>query len=309
MWIGSGENSLYKFEDIEPCRRVAYPWLPARLSEQIQDKRVHIPPKKDEEFRVMSVDIALMASKKRDNDAASIFITSNIPVARANSSRRMTNVVYTENMEGMRSDDLALRVRRLFDAYDCDYLAVDTKGNGLPIVDLLMSDIVDKNTGVVYSALGCCNNDEINERGTDKNAPKVIWSILGSETFNSQCALGLREAFRNGAVRLLQSDYDCDATLVQLTGYNKLSPEQKQDFKMPYYHTTLLVNELVNLQAEQKGNGSVRVYEKTGMRKDRYSSLSYNIYVVREIERQMAKPKNDMSTLAQMISFRQPILI
>ena len=79
---------------------------------------------------------------------------------------------------------------------------------------------------------------------------------------------------------------------------------------MPYIHTSLLVNELVNLQAEQKaGTSTIRVYEKSGMRKDRYSSLSYNIYVAKELERQMFKPKNDMDTMAHMISFRQPVLV
>ena len=78
---------------------------------------------------------------------------------------------------------------------------------------------------------------------------------------------------------------------------------------MPYIHTTLLVNELVNLQSEQKaGTNTIRVYEKSGMRKDRYSSLSYNIYVAKELERKLSKPKNDMDTMARMISFRSPVL-
>ena len=82
------------------------------------------------------------------------------------------------------------------------------------------------------------------------------------------------------------------------------------DFKIPYIHTSLLVNELINLQAEQRQNSNtVRVYEKTGMRKDRYSSLSYNIYVAKELERQLSKPKNDMETMMHMMDFRQPILV
>lgn len=308
LWIGSGENSLYRFEDIERCRKLPYPWLPPATSTRVADKRVQIPPKKNGEIRIMSVDIALMASKKRDNDAASIFINSNIPSG--SSSRRLSNIYYTENLEGMRSDTLALRIRKLFDVFDCDYLAIDTRGNGLPIVDLLMGEIVDRDSGVVYPPFGCCNNAEIDERCVSKNAPKVIWSILGSDSFNSQCALQLRDAFKNGSLRLLQTDYSCDEFLAQLTGFSKLSLENRMDFKIPYIHTSLLVNELINLQAEQRQNSNtVRVYEKTGMRKDRYSSLSYNIYVAKELERQLSKPKNDMETMMHMMDFRQPILV
>lgn len=309
LWIGSGEDSLYRFEDIENCRKIPYPWLTNEIAERITDRRTHIPAKKSGEMRIMSVDIALMASKKRDNDAASIFINSNVPSGGSH-TRRMSNIVYTENLEGMRSDALALRIRKLFDWYGCDYLAIDTKGNGLPIVDLLMGEITDRETGIVYEPFGCCNNDEIHARCTSKSAPKVIWSILGSEKFNSECAIQLRESFRNGSIRLLRTDYACEEVLGQLAGYGKLTIEQKEGFRMPYIHTSLLVNELVNLQAEQKaGTSTIRVYEKSGMRKDRYSSLSYNIYVAKELERQMFKPKNDMDTMAHMISFKQPVLV
>lgn len=308
LWLGSGEDSLFKFEDIEKCRQITYPWLPNALSEQVSHKTMHIPAKQAGEIRILSVDIALMASKKHNNDAASIFVNSNIP-ARGNRTQRLSNIVYTENVEGVRSDDLALRVRKLFDWYACDYLVIDTKGNGLPIVDLLMGEIVDRETGVSYPPLNCMNNEDIADRCADKNAPKVIWAMMGSERLNSDCALTLREAFRNGSVRLLRSEYGVDEVLEKVPGYSKLSLEQKTQYKMPYIHTTLLVNELVNLQTEQKAStGVIKVKEKSGMRKDRYSSLSYNIYVAKELERRLAKPKNDMATLAQMISFRQPVL-
>lgn len=308
MFLGSGDESLFKFEDIEKCRQNNYPWLPNGHAETVTGKQVHIPVKQPDEKRIMSVDIALMASKKRDNDAASIFINSNTP-ARGNRTQRLSTIVYTENMEGVRSDDLALRVRKLFDQYACDYLVIDAKGNGLPIVDLLMAEIIDRETGIVYPALGCLNNDEIAERCADKSAPKVIWAMMGNERLNSDCAITLRESFRNGSLRLLRSEYGVDEILEKVPGYSKLSPEQKNVFKMPYIHTTLLVNELVNLQTEQKlSTGTIKVKEKSGMRKDRYSSLSYNIYVAKEIERQLAKPKNDMATMAQMISFKAPII-
>ena len=70
-----------------------------------------------------------------------------------------------------------------------------------------------------------------------------------------------------------------------------------------------LVNELVNLQAEQKaGTGTIRVKERSGMRKDRYSSLSYNIFVAKELERKLARPKNDMSAMASLVAYRRPII-
>ena len=63
-----------------------------------------------------------------------------------------------------------------------------------------------------------------------------------------------------------------------------MSPEEKDELRKPYLDTTLLIKEIINLQAEAKDNNRIKVKEKSGMRKDRYSSLSYNYWVVSQIE-------------------------
>lgn len=69
-------------------------------------------------------------------------------------------------------------------------------------------------------------------------------------------------------------------------------------------HTTLLINELVKLQHEESG-GRVRVFERSGMRKDRYSSLSYNYYVALQIESKVGKQRSN-NTDSEMFLFKPP---
>lgn len=306
LWWSDTDGGLYSHEDVERNRVLPYAWYPPSVVPSMQDKHMRIPKKGAKEKRILSADLALMAStNKKDNDAASIFINSLTPISQ---TKCMSNIVYTENIEGMRADDLALMIRRRVEEYDCDYLVIDAKGLGLPIVDLLMKDMNDPQTGLIYGALDCCNNDEISARCAVRGAPKKIWAVMGSANFNSEAALGLREAFRQGAIRLLVSEYDCEDYLTKLSGYSKLSIGEKADLRLPYVHTTLLGNELINLEYEAK-NGIIKVQEKSGMRKDRYSSLSYNIYVAKEIERRMARgPRNGMDAVNRLLQFKAPTL-
>lgn len=306
LWWSDTDGGLYSHEDVERNRVLPYAWYPPSVVPSMQDKHMRIPKKGAKEKRILSADLALMAStNKKDNDAASIFINSLTPISQ---TKCMSNIVYTENIEGMRADDLALMIRRRVEEYDCDYLVIDAKGLGLPIVDLLMKDMHDPQTGLIYGALDCCNNDEISARCAVRGAPKKIWAVMGSANFNSEAALGLREAFRQGAIRLPVSEYDCEDYLTKLSGYSKLSIGEKADLKLPYVHTTLLGNELINLEYEAK-NGIIKVQEKGGMRKDRYSSLSYNIYVAKELERRMARgPRNGMDAVNRLLQFRAPTL-
>lgn len=306
LWWSDTDGGLYSHEDIERTRTIVYPWLPPEFVPSMQDKRIRIPKKELKEKRILSADLALMASTKdNDNDAASIFVNSMKPI---NTMKYRNNIVYTENTEGIRADDLALMIRRRADEFDVDYLVIDAKGLGLPIIDLLMKDISDPQTGKVYEAWSCCNNPDIAARCAVRGAPKKIWAIMGSAQFNSDCALTLREVFKQGNIRLPISEYDCDEKLASLSNYARLVLNEKTDLKMPYIHTTLLGNELINLECEAK-NGIIKVKEKYGMRKDRYSALSYNIYVAHELERELArKARNGAEAVTKLLQFKAPTI-
>ena len=306
LWWSDTDGGLYSHEDIAKNRTMQFAYYPPSIAPSISDKRIRPPKKISGEKRILGVDLALMASSvKKDNDAASLFLGFMQP----SNGRYVTTIPYTENIEGLRADDLAVVIRRRFSEFDCDYLAIDARGLGLPIVDLLMKEIVDPQTGEVYGALNCCNNPDIAARCADKSAPKAIWAILGSAQFNSECALSLREAFRQGSIRLLLSEYDCEDVLSLLPNWSKLTVSERMDLKMPYIHTTLLENELINLEYTSKDN-VVRVQEKSGARKDRYSALSYLNYVVKELERQLAKrPRSGIGTMHQLLQFKAPSIL
>lgn len=304
LWFNENEQGFYHYAEIDQTRKILYPWLPSELSARISDKHLHIPSKLKGEKRILSADIAVMADHKTKsgtvkNDATSVFITQLQP---GTAKKYARNVVYTTNLEGAHTEDQALLLRKLFAEFDCDYLAIDARGVGFGVVDLLMRDQYDPVTGITYPAMGSATGDLADR--AQPGAQKTLWPIMGSAQFNSECALGLRESFRNGSLRLLISDYDADEELAKLTGWAKVDLETQAKIKMPYVHTTLLVNELVNLEYETR-NGIIKIKEKSGMRKDRYSSLAYNNYVANQLERSFAtKPTSLLGS--GMFSFKQP---
>jgi Phage Terminase. len=302
MFYGSAEDAFFDFDSISKNRNIKYPLLPDNLSSKLPSPLVRIPPKQNGEIRILSADIALMSSKKHKNDAASIFINRLIPTK---AGRYSSNIVYPDVDEGLRTDAQALKIRKLFDEYSCDYLVIDASGIGLGCYDALAGDIVDSNTGEIYPALSCCNNPEMAARCTVPGAKKVIWAIKANAQFNSDCAFLLREGFRSGRIRLLLNEYDAEEALSALKGYSSLSPTDKLKFRLPYIHTTLLIDELVNLEHEEAG-GKIRISEKSGMRKDRYSSLSYNYYVAIQLENKLNKKNKSSSSGKDMFIIKPP---
>ena len=303
LWWGSSEGAFFDYDSISKNRKIQYPMLPNKLASILSNSQlIKIPRKQNGEIRILSADIALMSSKKHNNDATAVFINQLTPTK---AGRYISNIVYADACEGLRTDDQALMIRKLFDEYDCDYLVLDTGGIGLGVYDCLVRDIVDPETGEIYPAISCCNNTDMATRCTVVGADKVIWSIKASSQFNSDCAFLLREAFRSGRLRLLTAELDADEALGSIKGYNSLSASDKLQFKLPYIHTTLLIDELTKLQHEESA-GKVKIFEKAGMRKDRYSSLSYNYYVAIQIENKMSKRLNASSFSANAFVIKPP---
>ncbi len=289
MFWGGEDGAFFDFGSVSKNRKIPYPMLPGRLASKLgNSKKVAIPKKQNGEKRILSIDVALMSSKKNNNDASALFINQMIP---NKVGRYVNNIVYTDCFEGMVTQDQALLVRRLFDEYQCDYLVLDCQGVGMGIADLLIRDMVDPETGELYPAINYCNNKEMADRCTVPGAEKVIYAIKASAQFNSDCAVLLREGFRSGKIRLLDTELDGEDYMSSLPGWGSLNPQEHLDLQMPYINTTLLINELVNLQHDET-NGKVKIFEKSNMRKDRFSSLSYNYYVALEIERKTMRRNN-----------------
>ena len=284
LFYGDTDGAFFTYDDISKRRKLKTAVYPTSVTNN--SRNLKIPDLVTNERRILSVDIALMASKKQNNDASAIIINSAIPT---NNDNYTSNIIYMENHEGLNTDELALVVRRLYDMYKCTDLVVDCQGQGLGVYDKLIQDIVDPTTGELYPALSCCNDKTMADRCKVDNAPKVIWSIKASASFNNEICILLRSGFQNGKINLLVSESEAEEILSdKIKGFSKMPIYEQLQYKMPYTQTTLLVYELINLEYEIKGT-NVKITEKSGMRKDRYSSLAYNYWVQCQLEREMLR--------------------
>ena len=133
LFYGDTDGAFFTFDDISNRRRLKNAVYPNTLTNN--SRNLKIPDLVHNERRILSVDVALMASKKQNNDASAIIINSAIPT----NNNYTANVIYMENHEGLTTDELALVVRRLFSMYKCTDLVLDTAGVGTPVFDMLLA--------------------------------------------------------------------------------------------------------------------------------------------------------------------------
>lgn len=130
LWLGDTDGAFFAFDDISQRRKLKTPLYPPSIINK-NNKFSKIPDLAFNEKRILSLDIALMSSGKNNNDASSIIINSAIPTS---SNNYISNIVYLENFEGLKTEELALITRRLFTWYKCTDLVIDTNGGNAPFI-------------------------------------------------------------------------------------------------------------------------------------------------------------------------------
>lgn len=280
MWYGESEKAYFKFEDLEKNRKIAKPLYPVDYYGLLKDTNFKPEPKKSGEIRLVSNDIAVMAGK--ENDASVYTVYRLIP----NENHYVRNIVYMESVSGGNTVTQAIRIRQLYEDFDCDYIVLDTMNVGTGVYDNMILPLYDKERGKEYDPISCVNDEEMAKRCTYPNAEKVIYSIKGNAKLNSDIATSFRDGLRRGKIRLLVSEMDGKESLKKIKGFDSLAPELQGKLLSPYAQTTALVNEMINLEAEFNNLGQVKLREPSSKRKDRYSSVSYGNYVANLLERE-----------------------
>jgi hypothetical protein len=280
LMYGQNENAIFKLEDITKNRKLKNPFYPTKNLDYISTKSSRKKDKdklRDGEVRIIGVDVALMGGSA--NDATVATCVRLIP----NGDKYLRKVSYIETIEGGHSEDQAIRIKQLFEDFKASYVALDTHGNGMAVYDQLVKVNYDDQRDVEYEAWCAYNDDEMRARAKTQNPLPVVFSIKANSRINHEIATSLRSNLQSSNIELLINEIEAKDNLSDKKNYLDSSIEDKVLMELPYVQTTLLVNELVNLEHQIVG-GYIKITEKSGKRKDRYSSLGFANYLAKILE-------------------------
>lgn len=291
MFFGESENAFFKLNDIQKCRTLIKPFYPIDNVKFLEAKtKTKVFTKQNGEYRIIGVDIAMMGGNKNDNTVYTCMRL--LP----NKDEYIRQVVYIETLNGEHSETQAIRLKQLFNDFEADYIAMDTQGNGLSLYDDCARILYDSDRDIEYPAWCAMNNQEMADRALGENAVPIIYSIkVVSREINHEIAMFLKTSFEKNKIKLLTEDIKGKEYLSENNKeYIKKSLEEQLAMEMPYIQTTMLINELVNLEYEIN-NGFVKLKETGSRRKDRYSSLGYANYFSKILEAEIRDDNNSIS--------------
>lgn len=167
---------------------------------------------------------------------------------------------------------------------------------GIGLVDYLVEDQMDPETGQMYYNFGVINDSdrEYRQFQTPDTIKNALYIMKANQTINSDLYSYLRINIQQGQINFLVDEAVAKSNFYLTKGYDELSAPEKAKKLRPFVQTTILKTQLCNMVLSENNNGAI-VNLKQASRsipKDKVSALIYALSYVRDYEQNKGLRKN-----------------
>lgn len=304
--LKENQSAYFTYAMLQKNQRSKQPFYPRLLEDFKAGKRNKFDiPKQQGEIRIVACDMAFISGKSNDKSAFSCMrlipelVTYTLEgernITMENSYRRI--VPYIEAIPGGDTVKQAIRIRQLYEDFQSDYIVLDMRNAGCAIFDKLARVMYDDERGVEYSPLTCMNDEKTANRVTKTEGAKpCIFVINATEKLNSEIAQNFHIVLNEEKIDLLiPFEQAKEQILADMKEYTTTPDAYRQIFyEAPFLETQSFISETTSLLSEKKvQTGALVVYEASGNRKDRYTSVSYASYFADLLEKDLLSKNED----------------
>jgi len=310
--LPSGSSGKSYFEMSLFKRNLKQSFYPQK-DDTFRKKNPYDIPRAIGELRFVCVDVATRANNPNDNSIISCIRA--IPTKKGYER----HLSYMESHEGQHVGVQAERIKEIFVDFDANYIVLDIQNAGISIFDLLSENTESKKRGIVFPPYTVVDESFQSVKKESRkellynhtrgvNAFPVIFPISASQGLNSDIASAFKVSLQKKLWKLLSTDVEGELYLQKNLKEFSISDNDSDNyafFMNPYIQTGLFIRECVNLDMRLVG-GDVKLEEKSGAYKDRYSSVSYGNWIISaEFDKNLLTQETDEDELDLMTSLVQ----
>ena len=274
LWQGSSEEAWFSYDKLTKYRKIKNP------------ERREIKREGSDQFYLISVDVGRIS----DQTAVSIF---RVNIIKDKFYATLVNLVVLGRTAQTKPFTVqAMDLKQLILAYNPREVVIDTNGLGVGLADELIKDQYDEN-GKLLPAYGFINDDNY-KKIQPMDAPQILYGIKANGPLNSKIHGNCYSRINSGLVRFLIKEQEAKSALLSTKVGQKMSTEERIKRLMPHEMTTRLFEEMSNLRLKRTGATLDIVLERINSRfpKDKYSSFSYGLWRIKELEEEYYKRKS-----------------
>lgn len=278
LWSGSSDEAWFKYDKLQKYRKIKNP----------ETHAINRPD--SQQFYLLSVDVGRL----NDSTVCCVF---RVNIVNEKYYATLVNIqVLGRTVQTKPFSIQAIDLKKIIQAFNPLEVVIDTNGLGVGLADEMIKPQYDE-LGNMYPAYAFKNDDNY-KKIQPKDAPMILYGIKANGPLNSRIHGNCYARLSSGMVRFLIKEQEAKSALLSTKKGQKMTTEQRVERLMPHEMTTKLFDEMSNLRLKRTSSLEI-VLERINSRfpKDKYSSFSYGLWRIRELEEEHFKTKRRRSSL------------
>lgn len=218
----------------------------------------------------------------RFSDQSEIAVWKYVPQTGTTSTKYLVNVV---SFEGMHFAEQAVEIKLLYEKYKPDAVVIDGNGVGAGLVDELIQSQVDVRTNQFLRPWGVANDDKgyYSQYKSVDMIPNLLYIVKATAPFNTEMYANLQVQLTTGKLRFLvderQAKLKMDSSRAKR--FKEMTEDEKIDWIVPFTQTTLLKDQMINLEEKHEGANIILDRVNANIKKDKVSAIGYGLYYIK----------------------------
>ena len=285
-WSGDAENAFFSAEKFDKHRVL------------LQPEYEYSGRSTKSAFYVLGIDVG------RKGCTSEVCVFKVTPQAQGASLKTLVNL-YTWDEEHFEAQ--AINIKKLFYKYKARQVVIDANGLGIGLVDFMVKDQIDPETGELLPNFGVSNDEEnfYKQFRTADTEIDAMYLIKANAPINTEAHSYVQTQLSSGKIKFLIDENQAKVKLMSTKMGQQMDNDKRADYLKPFTLTTILREQMLNLVEENEGVNIILKQSSRSIKKDKFSAFEYGLYYVKQEEDRKKKRKTrDLSKMTFFNSSR-----
>lgn len=281
-WSGDAENAYFSAERFDKYRVLLQPEY--EFSNRSSKTA----------YYVLGVDVG------RKGCTTEVCVFKVTPQAQGSSLKTLVNL-FTWDEEHFEAQ--AINIKRLYYKYKARQVAIDANGLGIGLVDFMVKDQIDPETGELLPNFGVSNDEDAFYKKyiTPETERDAMFLIKANAPINTEAHTYVQTQLSNGKIKFLIDENQAKVKLMATKMGQNMDNDRRAEYLKPFTLTTILREQMLNLVEENEGVNVILKQSSKGIKKDKFSAFEYGLYYIKQEEDR--KKRKRRTSIADMMFF------
>ena len=282
-WSGDAENAYFSSERFDKHRVL------------LQPEYEYSGRSSKTAYYVLGVDVG------RKDCTTECMVFKVTPQAQGSALKTLVNI---HTMEAEHFGLQAIHLKKLFYKYKARTIVIDANGLGAGLVDFMVTDQIDPDTGDILPNFGVGGatwdnwEKDFKKFKTADTELDAMYLIKANAPINTEAHTYVQTQLSSGKIKFLIDETQAKNKLMTTKVGQAMSPDKRADYLQPFTLTTVLREQMLNLVEENEGVNIILKQSSKKIKKDKFSAFEYGLYYIKQEEdRKRRKKKAKISDL------------